>query len=68
MVMDTRPLVHPPLAALGQYFQLATAGKAWMTPEDVREEIGLPPIENADELNPPPPQPVVVGDDNAEGQ
>jgi phage portal protein BeeE len=70
MVMDTRTLVHPPLAALGQYYQLATAGKAWMTPEDVREEIGLPPVENPDELNPPPPVSVVAapGGQDAQGQ
>lgn len=54
MVMDIGPLTHGPSLARAQAFQLATAGKAWMTPEDVRDELGLPPVEDAAVLNPAP--------------
>lgn len=72
MVMDTWPLVAPPLATLGQYYQLATGGKAWMTPQEVRDDLGMPPVENPEELNPPKPaapEPVAAngGTGNAEG-
>jgi phage portal protein BeeE len=60
MAMDVWPLVYPTLATLGQYYQLATGGKAWMTPEEVRTDLNLPPIENPDELNPPAPVPVIA--------
>jgi hypothetical protein len=66
MEMDIGPIIQPPYAARAQAFQLATAGKAWLTPDEVREQLGYPPVENADELNPPPPVPVVAapGGDN----
>ena len=57
LYMDIWPLVAPPMATLGQYYQLATGGKAWMTPDEVREKSGLPPVESPDELNPPAPVP-----------
>jgi hypothetical protein len=61
MEMDIWPLVRPPLGALGQYFQFATGGQAWMDPnDDVRPMLGLAPVEDADRLNPPPPVPVVA--------
>lgn len=59
MTMDTWRLIAGTQLAQAQSYQLATGGKAWMTPDDVRERIGLPPIENPDELNPPAPTPVV---------
>jgi HK97 family phage portal protein len=61
MVMDTWPITHGPELAMAQAFQLATAGKAWMLPEDVRDRVGLPPVEDPDKLNPPVPEPVVAG-------
>jgi HK97 family phage portal protein len=61
MTMDTYRLVSGTALAQAQGFQLATAGKAWMTPDDVRDRIGLPPVEDPDELNPPPPEPVIAG-------
>jgi HK97 family phage portal protein len=61
MKMDTWKLVTPNLAALGQYLQFATGGKAWMdVDEDVRPLLGLPPLENPEALNPPPPAPVIA--------
>lgn len=70
MHMDPWPLVAPPMATLGQYYQLATNGKAWMTPDEVRDASGLPPAENPDELNPPAPEPVAAagGNQNVQGQ
>ena len=59
MVMRTAPLTWGPFAARAQSYQLATNGQAWMTPNEVREEMGLPPAEDPEELNPPPPVPVV---------
>lgn len=54
MRMDTRSLTRPPALAAAQAAQLATAGKAWMLPDEVREEYGLPPSESPDQLNPAP--------------
>jgi phage portal protein BeeE len=62
MVMDTWRLLQPGFLAQAQAYQLAVAGKAWMSPEDVRDALGLPPIEDPDELNPPPPVPVITGE------
>jgi len=69
MYMDPWPIVAPPTATLGQYYQLATGGKAWLLPEEVRDRLGLPPVEDPEELNPPAPEPVaaVGGNQNGEG-
>jgi HK97 family phage portal protein len=60
MHMDTWKLVTPNLAALGQYLQFALGGDAWMSVDEAREKVGLPPQEEAMNLNPPPPVPVVA--------
>lgn len=59
MVMDTWRLTAGTQLAQAQAYQLATGGKAWMSPEDVRDRIGLPPIEDPEALNPPAPAPVI---------
>jgi HK97 family phage portal protein len=59
MFMDVGRLTAGTQVAQSQAFQLATGGKAWMTPDEVRDRIGLPPVESPDQLNPPPPAPVV---------
>lgn len=61
LFIDTRKLTRGTQLAEAQAYQLATNGKAWMLPEDVRDEIGFPPVENPEALN-PAPQPVAVGD------
>jgi HK97 family phage portal protein len=60
LVMDTRRLTAGTQLAQAQALQLLTGNKAVMTPEEAREWIGLPPMENPEELNPPAPAPVVV--------
>jgi phage portal protein BeeE len=60
LVMDTRRLTTGTQLAQAQAFQLLTGNKAVMTPEEAREWIGLPPMEDPEELNPPAPAPVVV--------
>lgn len=60
MTMDTRPLLRGTALAMAQAYQLATGGKAWMGVDEVRDDIGLPPQESPDELNPPAPAPVVA--------
>jgi HK97 family phage portal protein len=60
MRMDTRRLTAGTQLAQAQALQLLTGNKAVMLPDEGREWIGLPPVENADELNPPAPAPVVV--------
>jgi phage portal protein BeeE len=70
MVMDTWKLVTPNLAALGQYLQFALGGKAWMDVDEARDKVGLPPAEDQEALNPPPPTPVVAapaGGSNGQG-
>ena len=71
MAMKIAPLVTPPYAARAQAYQLATAGKAWLTPNEVREDLDMAPAEDPDELNPPPPAPVVAvangGNGNGQG-
>jgi len=67
MQMKIAPLVTPPYAARAQAYQLATAGKAWLTPDEVREDLDMPPAENPDELNPPPPAPVMAGQNGGSG-
>jgi phage portal protein BeeE len=68
MVMDTRRLTTGTQLAQAQAYQLATANKAWMTPDEVREWTGLPPVESPDELNPPPPTPVIAAAGGPDGQ
>lgn len=48
MVMDTRQLTAGTQLAQAQAFQLATGSRPWMTPEEVRETVGLPPMELPD--------------------
>jgi HK97 family phage portal protein len=55
MLMDTDTLTRPTLLERSQAWQLAGGAKAWMTPDEIREEEELPPIESPDELNPAPP-------------
>lgn len=62
LYIDTRRLTRGTQLAEAQTYQLATAGKAWMTPEDVRDDVGLPPVEDPEALNPPAPEPAAVGD------
>jgi phage portal protein BeeE len=57
--IEVDPLRRGTQYSRAQSWQLATAGKAWMTPDEVREEEGLPPAERPDLLNPPAPTPVV---------
>lgn len=60
MEMDTWRLTMPSQLSMAQAYQLATGGRAWMTPEDVRERIGLPPVESPDMLNPPTTTPAAA--------
>lgn len=63
MKMDSMVLTRGNQLARAQAWQLATGGKAWMLPEEVRPLEDLPPLEgpNAlDRLNPPAPTPVVA--------
>lgn len=57
MVMDTWRLSSGTALAQAQSFQLATAGKAWLTPNNVRERIGMAPLDDdeLEALNPPTP-------------
>lgn len=55
MWMDPDPLTRGVQYARAQSWNLAlgaNGGKAWMTPDEVREEEGLPPIENPADLAP----------------
>jgi HK97 family phage portal protein len=58
--LDTDPLTRGVQLNRFQAYAFATGNKAWMTPEDVRDVEGLPPVEDPTELNPPPPTPVVA--------
>lgn len=61
MVMDTLPLTNGPMLARAQSYQLLTGGKAVMDVQEARDQLGLPPVEDPDELNPPAPVPAVAG-------
>jgi HK97 family phage portal protein len=63
MEMDITPLIEGVQLNRFQAYQFALGGKAWMLPEDVRNIERLPPVENPEELNPPPPAPVVAAPD-----
>jgi HK97 family phage portal protein len=43
-----------------QALNLATGNRPWMTPDEARDYVGLPPIESPDSLNPPAPVPVIA--------
>lgn len=60
MVMDTDPLTRGVQLNRYQAYAFATGNKAWLSPEDVRDMEGLPPVENPEDLNPPPPAPVAA--------
>ena len=60
MRMDTRRLTAGTQLAQAQAFQLLTGNKAVVDVDEAREWLGLPPVENPDDLNPPAPTPVVV--------
>jgi HK97 family phage portal protein len=53
MEMDTRKLTTGTQYEQAQAYQLATANRAWMTAQEVRDEVGLPPLEDPTELEPP---------------
>ena len=58
--METWPLRAGTLFEQAQAFQLMTGGKAVMSVDEVRDMIELPVQEDPDELNPPPPAPVMA--------
>lgn len=60
LVMDTWRLSAGTMLTRAQAFQLATGGKAWLSPDEVREMEGFSPAEDQNALNPPPPVPVVA--------
>lgn len=58
MEMATRKLTRGTQTEEAQAYSLATGQRPWMTPEDVRDEVGLPPVENpADLISTPTPVP-----------
>lgn len=56
MEMVTRKLTAGTQYEQAQAYQLALGNKPWMTPEEAREEIGLPPSENLSDLTEAVPQ------------
>jgi HK97 family phage portal protein len=60
MRMDTRRLTTGTQLAQAQAFQLLTGNKAVLGVDEAREWLGLPPVEDPDELNPPAPVPVIA--------
>jgi HK97 family phage portal protein len=60
MAMNTEPLTQGVQLNRYQAYQFALGSKAWLTPDDVRDLEGFPPVENHDDLNPPAPAPVVA--------
>lgn len=65
IAMDTRVLTRSTQLAQAQALQLATGGKAWMMPDEAREEMQLPPSESPDQLNPSIPNVTAVPSVNA---
>jgi phage portal protein BeeE len=53
MEMDPWKLTSGTQYEQAQTYQLATGNKPWMTAEDVRERLRLPPVENPADLMPP---------------
>lgn len=66
MVMETRELTRDTMLNTATALQIMAGGKAIMSVDEAREFLGLPPIEDPDALNPPPPAPVVVAPEPAE--
>lgn len=60
MVMDTGILTRGTHLARAQAWQLATGGAAWLTPEEVRDDEGYPPVEDPSTLRTPAAEPVAV--------
>ena len=60
LFIDTFRLTRGTMSEEAQAYQLFTANKAVMTPDEVRERMGLPPVENPEDLNPTPPAPVIA--------
>lgn len=58
MCVDTAPLTKGTRLAQAQGLQLATAGQAWMTVNEARDEWGLPPLDNPADLMSAPTEPV----------
>jgi len=54
MEMDVRRLTRGTQYEQAQAYNLATGSKPWMTSADVRDEIGLAPVENPADLVPTP--------------
>ena len=53
LVIDPERLTRGTLLEQAQAYQLLTGGKAVMAVDEVRERLGLGPVESPDELNPP---------------
>lgn len=53
MEMETSRLTMGTQYEQAQAYQLATANRAWMTPQEVRDVLGLAPLEDPTELMPP---------------
>lgn len=60
MVMNPRQLTVGTFLARAQAYQLLTGNKAVFDVQEARDDFGLPPLENPDELNPPASTPVVA--------
>jgi phage portal protein BeeE len=52
--MDVRRLTRGTQSEQAQAYSLATGQRPWMTPADVRDEVGLPPVEDPTDLVPVP--------------
>ena len=65
MVMETRGLTSSTQLSQAQAFQLATGNRPWMTAEEVRDILGLPPMEIPDPsmVNVPMPTETAKGAD-----
>jgi hypothetical protein len=54
MVMDTRKLTAGTQLAQAQALQLLTGSKPLISQDEARETLGLPPIEDPNQLTPTP--------------
>lgn len=68
MVMNTRQLLTGTHLSEAQAYQLLTGNKAVVSVDEAREELGLGPVEDPAELNPPPPVPVIAQGGQTNGQ
>lgn len=66
--IETHKLTAGTALAQAQAYQLMTGNKAVMDVQEVREQLGLPPVEDPAALNPPAPVPVIAGGQNNGGQ